>query len=118
MWRDKQALLDILKATQQVLQYAQGLTPAELRQNDEKQAAILYRLIIIGEATKRLSTDFRGQHSILPWRQMAGLRDVVIHDYDELDTDILWNVITLNLPGILPLLEALIAQLDLAAADD
>lgn len=118
MWRDQQALVDILKATQQALQYADGLTRAELSQNHEKQAAILYRLIIIGEATKRLSPHFREQHSTLPWRQMAGLRDVVIHDYDELDIDILWNVITLNLPGIPTLLEALIAQLDLASADD
>ncbi|MGF1576302.1 MAG: DUF86 domain-containing protein [Cyanophyceae cyanobacterium] len=118
MLRDRQALLDIIKATQQVLDYAQDLTQIELCQNDEKQAAILYRLIIIGEATKRLSTDFRDQYSTIPWRQMAGLRDVVIHDYDELDTNILWNVITLNLPGILWMLQILLSQLDPGAITD
>ena len=49
---------------------------------------------------------------------MAGLRDVVIHDYDELDTDILWNVITLNLPGILRMLQILLSQLDSGSFTD
>jgi uncharacterized protein with HEPN domain len=106
MLRDSQALIDILTGIQQVLQYTQGLKRENLQQDGEKQAAILYRLIVIGEATKRLSNQFREQHPNIPWRQMAGLRDVVIHDYDELDFDILWNVIQVNLPDILPQLQA------------
>jgi uncharacterized protein with HEPN domain len=106
MLRDSQALIDILTGIQQVLRYTQGLKRENLQQDDEKQAAILYRLIVIGEATKRLSNHFREQHPNIPWRQMAGLRDVVIHDYDELDFDILWNVIQVNLPDILPQLQA------------
>jgi uncharacterized protein with HEPN domain len=106
MLRDSQALIDILTGIQQVLRYTQGLKRENLQQDDEKQAAILYRLIVIGEATKRLSNQFREQHPNIPWRQMAGLRDVVIHDYDELDFDILWNVIRVNMPDILPQLQA------------
>jgi uncharacterized protein with HEPN domain len=102
MLRDKQALMDIAIAIQQTLLYAQDINRDNLQENDEKQAAVLYRLIVIGEATKRLSNEFREQYPMIPWRQMAGLRDVVIHDYDELDLDILWNVIHINLPDILP----------------
>lgn len=112
MQRDKQALIDICKAIQQTLLYAQDINQDNLQQDDEKQAAILYRLIVIGEATKRLSNDFREQFSAIPWRQMAGLRDVVIHDYDELDFDILWNVIHINLPDILPEIQAILERLD------
>ncbi len=110
MLRDKQALMDISTAIQQTLLYAQGIDRNSLQEDDEKQAAILYRLII-GEATKRLSDEFREQHPMIPWRQMAGLRDVVIHDYDELDFDILWNVIHINLPDILPEIQAILKDL-------
>lgn len=112
MLRDKQALIDISTAIQQTLLYAQGIDRNNLQEDDEKQAAILYRLIIIGEATKRLSDKFRDQYPMIPWRQMAGLRDVVIHDYDELDFDILWNVIHINLPDILPEIQAILDNLE------
>jgi uncharacterized protein with HEPN domain len=112
MLRDKQALMDIAIAIQQTLLYAQDINRDNLQENDEKQAAILYRLIVIGEATKRLSNEFREQYPMIPWRQMAGLRDVVIHDYDELDLDILWNVIHINLPDILPEIQAILKNLD------
>ncbi len=112
MQRDKQALMDIAIAIQQALLYAQDIHRDNLQENDEKQAAILYRLIVIGEATKRLSNEFREQYPMIPWRQMAGLRDVVIHDYDELDFDILWNVIHINLPDILPEIQTILKNLD------
>lgn len=112
MLRDKQALIDISTAIQQTLLYAQGIDRNNLQEDDEKQAAILYRLIIIGEATKRLSDKFCDQYPMIPWRQMAGLRDVVIHDYDELDFDILWNVIHINLPDILPEIQAILDNLE------
>lgn len=112
MQRDKQALMDIAIAIQQTLLYAQDINRDNLQENDEKQAAILYRPIVIGEATKRLSNEFREQYPMIPWRQMAGLRDVVIHDYDELDFDILWNVIHINLPDILPEIQTILKNLD------
>ena len=111
MSRDKQVLTDIILAVQQVLRYVEPLDRDRLAQDDEKQAAILYRIIIIGEATKRLSTELRSQSSEIPWRQMAGLRDVVIHDYDELDLDILWNVVQINLPDLEPKLQQILDRL-------
>jgi uncharacterized protein with HEPN domain len=107
MSRDKQSLLDVIIAVRQVLKYGQDLDRLKLENNDEKQAAILYRLVVIGEATKRLSLTFREQNPDIPWRQMAGLRDVVVHEYDGLNLDILWNIVSINLPEILPKLEEL-----------
>ncbi|MBP0015903.1 MAG: DUF86 domain-containing protein [Roseofilum sp. SBFL] len=110
MSKNKQALIDILTATEQILRYVQDTTPEDFQQDDQNQAAILYRIIIIGEATKRLSTEFRQKYPIIPWREMAGLRDVVIHDYDDLDFEILWNVVQVNLPDILPKLQFILNQ--------
>lgn len=112
MSRNKQILTDIILAVQQVLRYAETLDRDRLAQDDEKQAAILYRIVIIGEATKRLSIELRAQYSDIPWRQMAGLRDVVIHDYDELDLDILWNIIQINLPNLEPQLQNILNTFD------
>lgn len=112
MVKNKQALLDIITAIQQILSYVENIKKEDFQQDDEKQAAILYRIIIVGEATQRLSNEFRQNYPVIPWREMAGLRDVVIHDYDELDIDILWNVIQVNLPDILPQLQLIFHSLN------
>lgn len=57
------------------------------------QDAVIRNLEIIGEATKRISKDFREKHPNVPWREMAGLRDVLIHDYFGVDNGIVWNVV-------------------------
>lgn len=111
MLRDKETLLDIIVAVQKGLQYTQNIDRDILQKNDEKQAAVLYRIIIVGEATKRLSAEFREKYKTIPWKEMAGMRDVVIHDYDKIDFEILWNVIHINFPEILPELQAILNKL-------
>jgi uncharacterized protein with HEPN domain len=93
MSRDKAALLDIHNAAQRILRFATGLTKSELAANEEKQSAILYQVIIVGEATKRLSTDFRTIHLDIPWSDIARMRDILAHQYDRVDLDTLWDVI-------------------------
>lgn len=95
--RDGASVIDMFLAAQQILQYAQGITRERFEQDDEKQAAILYRLAILGEAAKRVSFTFREQHSAIPWRKIAGLRDI-IHDYDEVQLNVIWDVLKTNYP--------------------
>lgn len=64
------------------------------------QDAVIRNLEIIGEATKNISIEFRQQHLEIPWREMAGLRDVLIHDYMGVDVKIVWNVIKNELPKV------------------
>lgn len=109
MPRDPEALIDIWQAAQRVLRFTQGVTRSDLETNEEKQAAILYQLTIIGEATKRLSPEFRQQHAAIPWKQMAGMRDIVTHHYDEVDPDVIWDVVQDDIPQLLVLLEPLVA---------
>lgn len=70
------------------------------------------RITIIGEATKRLSKDFREQHSTIPWKEIAGMRDVITHDYNEVDLDEVWTAINENLPQLLDYIEPLVAPDD------
>jgi uncharacterized protein with HEPN domain len=69
----------------------------------------LRRITIIGEATKRLSKEFREQHPTIPWKEIAGMRDVITHDYDEVDLDEVWTVINENLPQLLSYIEPLVS---------
>jgi uncharacterized protein with HEPN domain len=85
MNRDRDSLFDMVNAAQQALQFATGLDRAALAVNLEKQSAILYQVIVLGEATKRLSVEFRNQHPEVPWRDIAGMRDVLAHQYDRVD---------------------------------
>jgi uncharacterized protein with HEPN domain len=64
------------------------------------QDAAIRNLEIIGEAVKRLSDDFKNQYKDIPWRNVAGLRDVLIHDYMGVDLENVWNVTQQNLPDL------------------
>jgi uncharacterized protein with HEPN domain len=105
---NQQSLLDIIVAVKQVLSFAQGTDVATLANDSMRLSAILYQVTDIGEATKRLTNDFRSQYPDMPWRQMAGMRDRLVHEYDAVDVNVVWTVSTINLPELLPRLEAIL----------
>lgn len=107
MSRDREALIDIVEAIKLILRYVEAVDFDSLAANIEKQDAILRRITIIGEATKRLSKEFREQHPTIPWKEIAGMRDVITHGYDEVDLDEVWTVISENLPQLLAYIEPL-----------
>lgn len=112
MPRDNESLIDIERAARRVLRYAADCDRTSLEINDEKVSAILYQITIIGEATKRLSQDFRQQHPEIPWREIAGMRDVIVHEYDQVDLDVVWDVIQNKLPELLISLQPLLLSED------
>ena len=93
MPRDQESLIDIATAIKRILRYTANINRTSLETNDEKLSAILYQITIIGEATRRLSPTLRQQHPEVPWREMAGMRDVIVHEYDQLDFDVILDVV-------------------------
>lgn len=73
MWRNDDILIDIANAAQHILEFQIGFTRDTFLQDLRTQSAILHQLIIIGEATKRLSDEFRALHPELPWTKIAGI---------------------------------------------
>jgi uncharacterized protein with HEPN domain len=76
------------------------------------QDAVIRQLEIIGEATKRLSKQFCSRHSDVPWRRIAGLRDVLIHDYMGVDINAVWEITQKNLPPLRLRVESILRELE------
>ena len=110
MNRDEAALLDIHSAAQRICLFAIGLSKANLATNEEKQSAILYQVIVVGEATKQLSIDFRNTHLDVPWKDIAGMRDILAHQYDRVNLDTLWDVIQNDIPELIELIAPLLPK--------
>lgn len=64
------------------------------------QDAVIYKLAVIGEAVKRLPVSFRDRHPDIPWKRIAGMRDVVIHEYDQTELPRIWNVVYRDAPKL------------------
>ena len=110
MFRDEASLLDIFKAGQRIIEFAQGLSRTDLETDAMRLSAILYQIQIVGEATKRLSIEFRERHSDIPWSQAAGMRDIIAHQYDRLDLDVVWTVIQRSVPELLERIAPLLPE--------
>lgn len=107
MSRDKEAIFDIIESINKILTYTIGITLIEFAANDEKQDAVLRRILVIGEATKRLSLEFRQRYPEIPWRDIAGIRDMIVHDYNRVDVERIWDVVQSDLPELLMFLNSL-----------
>ena len=79
------------------------------------QDAVVRNLEIVGEAVKRVSPDLRGRAPGVPWREMAGMRDKLVHDYFGVDLDLVWDVVASELP---PTRTRIVALLDELEGDD
>jgi len=98
MRRDRAYLKHILEAITNIEKFVEGLTKEGFFENVEKQYAVLRGLEIIGEATKNLSKDLKVKYREIPWREIAGMRDKLIHEYFGVDLELVWVTIEDKLP--------------------
>ena len=100
MKRDDAFLLDILRFSERAIRAANGRHLEELQRDETLQTALVHPLIVIGEAVKGLSREFREENSQIPWTQMAGMRDRLIHAYHRTDWELVWKAVTEDLPKV------------------
>lgn len=106
MQRDEAALLDMLRAGRLAQEFRGDLSKEDFFEDLKTQSSVLHQLQIIGEAVKRLSEEFREAHPEIPWRRVAGMRDHLVHAYDAVDVDEIWNTLQSDLPRLITWLEA------------
>ena len=106
--RDQGSLLDVWIAARRVREFVTGMGPAAFLADVKTQSAVIHQILIIGEATKRISLGYREKHSSVPWAKMAGMRDRLIHRYDDLDLREIWDTTMVDVPRLLAEIEPLI----------
>ena len=103
--RDFDSITDILIAAKLIQQFIEPIDRNMFESDTMRQSAVIRQLEIIGEATKRLSQEFRSIYPAIPWRQMAGMRDILIHNYDDIELNEVWNVATISIPKLIEQIE-------------
>jgi len=110
MSRDPRLYLDdIREACEKILRYSQGLDLDQFVQDEKTFDAVVRNLEIIGEATKHIPPEMRARYPNVEWHKIAGLRDIVAHEYFGLDEDILWDVVQNRIPVLLDSIQQILA---------
>ena len=105
---DAAHLWDMLDAARSEVRFVSLKSFEEYLEDEVLQAALERKIEIIGEAARRISEDFKRLHQTVPWRQIIAQRNVIVHEYGEIDQSLIWNVIKENLPNLITTVERLI----------
>lgn len=99
MTKDPKVFLrHILESIEQIEQYSAGKSKEEFLASTQIQDAVMRRLEIIGEASKNLLAELRERYSTIPWNEITGMRDVLIHEYFGVDAELVWRTVEHDLP--------------------
>jgi uncharacterized protein with HEPN domain len=105
---DRVYLGHMLDMTRRAVQAIESKSKAQYDADDILRLGLTHLVQVIGEAARKVSDEFRLQHPEIPWRNIVGMRHRIVHDYMSVDEDILWQVVTDDLPSLLPQLEHLL----------
>ena len=111
MRRDLLFLKDIINSMNKIFNYTEKMTKEEFKNDDLTIDAVLRNIEIIGEAANNLSEEIYDKNENIPWGRMIGLRNIVIHEYFGVDLNIIWQIITVNLPETKPKIEEILKEI-------
>lgn len=95
----------IIQAINKIIEYTKDISQFEFNKNEMIQDAVIRNIEIIGEATKNISNDLKSVYYNIPWKEMAGMRDKLIHDYMGTDVDVIWKTIEKDIPFLQSLIK-------------
>lgn len=121
MNRDATRVEHMLEAIERIQAFTRGLTYEAFIDSEEKTSAVLYQLMVIGEALGQISEAFRQAHPTYPWamwlKSIKGMRNIVVHDYIKVDTRMIWETIQRDLPPLEADLKRLSTEAAMAEAN-
>ena len=110
--RDAAHLWDMRQAARDALALARDVTLEELRHSRFHQYALAKAIELVGESAGRVSVPFRDSHPQIPWKEIVGMRNRLVHDYHRIDFNVVWDVVSHDLPGLVEALDALVPPSD------
>lgn len=106
--RDRAYLWDMFENGRQVLEFTRGVSFESYAIDSMRRMAVERGLEVLGEAAKRISASFKAEHPEIPWHSLVGLRNVLSHDYGEIDQHRIWEIATKNTPELIGALRPLV----------
>jgi uncharacterized protein with HEPN domain len=101
MQRDLQFLLDMLQSAELIVTYTSGCKKDEFIKNTQLQDSVIRRLLVIAEAARRVSEPTRQTLSNISWQEINGMRNRLVHEYDDINLNIVWDVIQSEIPPLI-----------------
>ena len=101
---------DTLEAIEKAVKFVEGVGYEEFTRDDKTIYAVIRALEIVGEAAKKIPQDVKDNHAEIPWREIAGMRDKLIHDYFGVNLVVVWKAVSEDLPVLEPLLRRMLAD--------
>ena len=106
--RDAGTLLDIVNAGRRIREFVAEMGLDAFLKDAKTQSAVIHQVLVIGEATKRLSLGFRNEHPEIPWLDIAAMRNRLVHGYDDVDLNVMWDTATIHVPRLIEDIEPLL----------
>ena len=104
--KDDSVYIDhILECIKKISDYTKDVSQSEFERNDLIQDAVIRNIEIIGEASKKISKDLKSSYPEIPWREISGMWDNLVHDYMDVDTGVVWKTIKEDIPLIQSLIQ-------------
>lgn len=98
--RDKERLEHIINAIERIQRYTANLSFEKFIEDDMVYYAVVKNIEIIGEAANMLTVEFQNNHTETPWKMIKGMRNYIVHEYFQIDNNVVWSVITQNLSDL------------------
>lgn len=108
----KDYVLDVIDALDKAMTFTHDISYDKFMKDDKTIFAVIRALEIIGEGVKKIPEKIRGRYPDIPWKDMAGMRDKLIHEYHGVKVDIVWETVKEELPPLKPLFENILREIE------